>query len=141
MTSNVRKIFITGIILALALITVSTASAATMRAQIDGMIVIGDQVFEGGELQFAPVGSFLAIRIDGRQVALVHRPERGRDAVSTILSFTKDARGFYHLRGIRHVSESAEQTPVEPLRFATIAQGDIPSDATHGVVLTAQAAR
>lgn len=79
----------------------ASAFAGTLVAQVDGPLVIGDQVFSGRQLEVAPVlgGRALAVRLDGRQVALAY-PEAGRRGVRGIV-LRADARGYRHLAGLR----------------------------------------
>jgi len=96
------------------------ASSGVARTFTDGPVVIGSQLYSGGELTIYRVGSgdLLAIEIDGQRIALMFRRQiksrPGQDDHQLVLH--RDDRGFYHL-AIRISGES------KPLQMAAAARG------------------
>jgi len=105
----------------------SAQAAASLGAEITGPVVIGDQLFAGGEVLLRPVGtgSLLQVLIDGRPVASVFRDgSTGRaPASSSRLVLRQDARGLTHLVGVRRGSPASTRLAHQPLHVATVAAG------------------
>jgi hypothetical protein len=115
----------TSLLMAAAALTLFAASfgmAGSTRAYVDGPIVIGDQVFAGGTVDLVTLGrgNLVAVRVDGRQVALAFR-ESGAwtDASHSDLVLRRDSRGMYHLVGL----QTANATGRQRLDVASVARG------------------
>ncbi len=109
--------------IALVLITLGVpalAGTCAARGFVDSPLVIGDQLYSGGELAIYKVGSseLLAVELDGRRVALMYRSQverrPGQERPRFVLQ--RDERGFYHL-----ASQTAGQ--VAPITMASNATG------------------
>lgn len=105
----------------------SSQAAASLGAEIAGPVVIGDQLFSGGEVLLRPVGtgSLVQVLIDGRPVASVFRDgSAGRaPGSSSRLVLRQDARGLTHLVGVRHGSPASTRSAHQSLRVAAVASG------------------
>ncbi|GAB4222494.1 MAG: hypothetical protein Kow0062_20170 [Acidobacteriota bacterium] len=108
----------------------SLAGAATYTAHLDGPIVIGDQLFGGGEVRLVDVAAgspMVAIVIDGRQVALCERQTRGTrpNGSRPALVVEYDSRGFQHIVGIEFRMPGSDDPAVafRALRPVTVARG------------------
>jgi hypothetical protein len=112
---------------AVLLISVAPPTQATsISAQVDGLFVVGDQVYDGGEVIIRSVGSGLvAIMINGRQVALLHRQDFGARPPHSkpYLEFRVDDQGLPHLAAVRFRSERGNSTALISLQVATITPG------------------
>ncbi|MDH3284232.1 MAG: hypothetical protein OEQ13_05790 [Acidobacteriota bacterium] len=131
MFSNMRNLEVLGslFLFAAVMLVPSAASADTIRATVDGPIVLAEQIFDGGEIQLTTVGngSLMAVRIDGRQVALVHHQMDGRsDHGDPVLTFERDQHGNFHLIGLRYTGSDRDAARFRfvPLTVATVAKGD-----------------
>jgi hypothetical protein len=105
---------------------VPPAHATSISARIDGLFVVGDQVYDGGEVVIRSVGSGLvAVMIDGRQVALLHRQDFGARPPHSrpYLEFQVDDQGLPHLAAVRFRSERGESTALISLRVAALSPG------------------
>ena len=105
---------------------VPTTHATAISAQVEGLFVVGDQVFDGGEVVIRSVGSGLvAVLINGRQVALLHRQDFGARPPHSrpYLEFRVDDQGLPHLAAVRFRSERGDSTALISLRVASIAPG------------------
>lgn len=105
---------------------VPPAHATAISAQVEGLFVVGDQVFDGGEVVIRSVGSGLvAVLINGRQVALLHRQDFGARPPHSrpYLEFRVDDQGLPHLAAVRFRSERGDSTALISLRVASIAPG------------------
>ncbi len=106
-----------------ALLAGAPSHAGTARGYVDGMIVVGGQVFPGGTIEVQAVGrgELLAIRLDGRQIALAFRDPRGATLASGrgSLVLHRDARGLHHIEGLR----SAASSSCVGLRVAAVSRG------------------
>jgi hypothetical protein len=100
----------------------AVAQAGTIRAYIDGPVVIGGQVFSGGSLELTRIGQsdLVAITLDGQRVALAFRETPGAipSVGHTHIVLERDARGLHHLVGFRVASSN-----LVPLRVAAVSQG------------------
>lgn len=105
----------------------SSQAAASLGAEIAGPVVIGDQLFSGGEVLLRPVGtgSLVQVLIDGRPVASVFRDgSAGRaPGSSSRLVLRQDARGLTHLVGVRRGSPASTRSAHQSLRVAAVASG------------------
>jgi len=112
---------------AVLLISVAPPTQATsISAQVDGLFVVGDQVYDGGEVIIRSVGSGLvAIMINGRQVALLHRQDFGARPPHSkpYLEFRVVDQGLPHLAAVRFRSERGNSTALISLQVATITPG------------------
>jgi hypothetical protein len=102
------------------------AQATAISAQVEGLFVVGDQVFDGGEVVIRSVGSGLvAVLINGRQVALLHRQDFGARPPHSrpYLEFRVDDQGLPHLAAVRFRSERGDSTALISLQVASIAPG------------------
>lgn len=106
--------------LVLACTFVLSAQAATLKADVPGPVVIGDQVFPGGTLQIVDVGQsgLVAVRLDGRQVALAFRESGTVSRAASRLVLLVDQRGFYHLSRL-----AAKDDWSRGLQFAVVERG------------------
>jgi hypothetical protein len=105
---------------------VPPAHATAISAQVEGLFVVGDQVFDGGEVVIRSVGSGLvAVLINGRQVALLHRQDFGARPPHSrpYLEFRVDDQGLPHLAAVRFRSERGDSTALISLQVASIAPG------------------
>ncbi|MCU0222558.1 MAG: hypothetical protein MUF27_00490 [Acidobacteria bacterium] len=105
---------------------VPPAHATAISAQVEGLFVVGDQVFDGGEVVIRSVGSGLvAVLINGRQVALLHRQDFGARPPHSrpYLEFRVDDQGLPHLAAVRFRSEQGESTALISLRVAALKPG------------------
>lgn len=103
-----------------------TAQATAISAQVDGLFVVGDQIYDGGEVVIRSVGSGLvAVMINGRQVALLHRQDFGARPPHSkpYLEFRVDDQGLPHLAAVRFRSERGESTALISLRVAALSPG------------------
>jgi hypothetical protein len=117
-----------GLLLAAVLVmsAVPPAHATSISAQVEGLFVVGDQVYDGGEVVIRSVGSGLvAVMINGRQVALLHRQDFGaRPSHSTpYLEFRVDDQGLPHLAAVRFRSERGASTALISLQVASLSPG------------------
>jgi hypothetical protein len=114
------------LMLALAAAFAPALAASSLRAEIPGPVVIGDQLFAGGAVMLRPVGtgSLVQVLIDGRPVASLFRDGRlGRTTgASSHLVLRQDARGLTHLVGLHQGAPAAGSAP-RALRVATVASG------------------
>ncbi|RMG45179.1 MAG: hypothetical protein D6718_08195 [Acidobacteria bacterium] len=100
------------------------AAASTIVAYVDQPVVVGGQVFSGGEIELVPVtgSGVMAVRIDGRQVATMFlEPSSGGGAPA--LLFRRDARGLLHLVGVRRQGRPGQPPADAILRVAAVARG------------------
>ncbi len=107
-----RTVALTFFALAFALLLCAQpAQAGSIRAFIDGPIVLGDQIYAGGMLELRAIGqkSVYAVRLDGRQVALAYPSEGTADAPRDLV-LQRDARGLFHLVAVRGASRRQELT-------------------------------
>ncbi len=106
-----------------ALLAGAPSHAGTAKGYVDGPIVVGDQVFPGGTIEVQPVGrgELLAIRLDGRQIALAFRDSRGAAPAKGrgSLVLHRDARGLHHIDGL----QSAASASCVGLRVAAVSPG------------------
>ena len=105
---------------------VPTAQATSISARVDGLFVVGDQVYDGGEVVIRSVGSGLvAVMINGRQVALLHRQDFGNRPPHSrpYLEFRVDDQGLPHLAAVRFRSEQGGSTALISLRVASLSPG------------------
>ena len=105
---------------------VPTVQATSITARVDGLFVVGDQVYDGGEVVIRSVGSGLvAVLINGRQVALLHRRDFGNRPPHSrpYLEFRVDDQGLPHLAAVRFRSEQGESTALISLRVAALSPG------------------
>ncbi|UCF67261.1 MAG: hypothetical protein JSV80_16025 [Acidobacteriota bacterium] len=113
--------------LAVTLLPALSFGASSLTAHVGSPIVIGDQLFAGGQIELAPVGrgELLAVRIDGRQVALVYRQSQGRRAAGAAPHFVldKDDRGYYHLVGLRWATDQDATSKATSFQVAGVARG------------------
>ncbi len=138
--STIQRFFNRSLVPALALagtlFLMQDAEASTLRAHVDGPVVIAGQLFSGGEVEVVSVGSgdLIAIRVDGRQVALVYRNQvwKRPDGSDARLAFRVDLQGRRHLVGLSWYDES--RTDVAPtaraFQVATVARGVATIDVT-----------
>jgi hypothetical protein len=106
------------IVFALALALCATAEAGTLRVHVQWPIVVGDQVFPAGTLELiSNVNGLVAVRLDGRQIALAFRESGNAVQLSRVL-LRRDERGFNHLVGVRGV----DTEPVA-LQMAAVGRG------------------
>lgn len=128
MNSRFRGLVVVGAMMLAATVAASAADR-TYRSYIDAPIVFGNQVFSGGEVTLVPVGNssqLTAVRIDGRQVALLFSESAVRRSdiarIATGLVIRTDQRGFVRLVGLSF--ESIDRgTTVRRLRLASVAGG------------------
>lgn len=126
-----RKGFCRGIlflVLAAALGPLAWGSPEVSRTYVDGPIVLGDQLHAGGEIRVERVGSgqLLAIRINGRPVALVfsgtcwHRQTTGKSR----LCLARDDRGYYFfaVRSRKGLTRQGGEPP-SVLQLAVVGRG------------------
>ena len=101
---------------------ITPADAGTIRAYVDGPVVIGGEVFCGGSIELARLGqsALVAIRVNGQQVALAFRDAVGAAPSDNHahLVLQRDGRGLNHLVGFRVASSD-----VVPLRIAAVSRG------------------
>ncbi len=105
---------------------VPSAHATSISARVEGLFVVGDQIFDGGDVVIRSVGSgLLAILINGRQVALLHRQDFGARPPHSVpyLEFRIDDQGLPHLAAVRFRSERGESTALIALRPAALSPG------------------
>lgn len=106
-----RTVAITLFALVVVLFCAQPVQAGSIRAFVDGPIVLGDQVYAGGMLELRPIGqkTVYAVRLDGRQVALAY-PSDGTAEAPRDLVLQRDARGLFHLVAVRGASRRQELT-------------------------------
>jgi hypothetical protein len=117
MTKTARLIVI---LTALSLLVLGSAfAAAPIKVFIGGPLVVGDQVFSGGELEIVPLrdGRVLALRLDGRQIALASAGGGMMKAQKVVVKV--DDAGYWHLTGLRATATS----PVTTLAFDAVTEG------------------
>ncbi|MCU0229985.1 MAG: hypothetical protein MUC67_01265 [Acidobacteria bacterium] len=105
---------------------VPAARATSISAHIDGLFVVGDQLYDGGEVIVRSVGSgLIAVLINGRQVALLHRQDFGARPPHSkpYLEFRVDDQGLPHLAAVRFRSERGQSTALISLQVASTSPG------------------
>jgi hypothetical protein len=115
-----------------------SALALSIKARLDHVIVVGDQVYEGGEITLRTVsrGNLMQMSIDGRPVALfvpVFRGVRSEDATPRLV-FNRDERGFPHLAYVLYESEHGPTRQVITFRITALSTGlaSLPNYAPYG---------
>jgi len=115
------------LVLAAALVALAPAAHATaITAHVDGLFVVGNQVFDGGEIVIRSVGSgLIAVVVNGRQVALLHRQDFGSRPNSSRphLVFHIDDQGLPHLAAVRFLTETGASTALITFRVAALTPG------------------
>ena len=117
MTTKTARLIV--ILTALSLLTFGVALAAKpVRVFIGGPLVVGDQVFSGGELEIIPrfEGRLFVLKLDGRQIALAspvgEKVRPGKVLVKV------DPSGMWHLLGLR-----VEDSHPVMLAFDSVTEG------------------
>jgi len=120
---------------ALALGGLPAQAAPTIVAYVDQPIVVGNQVFPGGEIEIVPVAGsgVVAVRTNGEQVATMFLQSLGvRNGGGNVsLVFHRDARGLLRLVGLERSGRGGGPAVEQKLRVAAVARGlasiDMPS--------------
>lgn len=126
MTKRLELIII-GLVMVAVVAWATPALAGGIRAQINEPLVIGDQIFLGGEMTLQPVsrGNLLSVMLDGRQVALLFRHDRGSWTTDSkpMLVFHRNELGLLHFVGIRFRNVEGTDTRTLTVQIATVARG------------------
>ena len=135
-----KKSLLTACLAFAVLVCIATPSALALsiKARLDHVIVVGDQVYEGGQITLRTVsrGNLMQMAIDGRPVALfvpVFRGTRADDATPRVV-FQRDERGFPHLSHVLYESEHGPGRQVITFRIAALHPGlaSLPNYAPYG---------
>lgn len=99
----------------------------TIVAHVDQPIVVGNQVFPGGEIEIVPVtgSGVVAVRTNGRQVATMFLQSLGvrNPGRDVSLVFHRDAHGLLRLVGLERSDRSGGAPLEQKLRVAAVARG------------------
>ncbi len=124
MNRHALRILILGILI---LGSVAASAASDYVGHVDGVIIIGDQLFSGGRIEVSSLGAsnYVTISIDGRPVAIMDRATSGPwpDNPKPELVLRYDSRGFRHLTSLRLVSRSNGAIRKSELRVASLSRG------------------
>lgn len=102
MTIAPRDAVVTIICAAALVCSGGAAVAGSTVVHVDGPVVIGGQLFQGGTIEIKPFSheGLLAIRLDGRQVALAFR-EPGTGSGAQLVVLRRDKYGRHYLVGLQ----------------------------------------
>lgn len=127
MTKRSKKSILPLMMLAVAVALATPALAGGIRAQINEPLIIGDQVFLGGEMIIQPVSraNLLSVMLDGRQVALLFRHDRGSWTTDSkpLLVFHRHEDGMLRFVGIRFRNLEGTDTRTMTVQIAAVARG------------------
>jgi hypothetical protein len=113
-----------------AVVALSAASpclAFGVKGRLDSVFVVGDQIFDGGQISLhsASRGDLIVLEVNGRPVALlspVYRGLRVADATPRIV-FKRDERGFLHFAYVMYESEHGPGRKVISFRITALSPG------------------
>lgn len=119
----------------------SPCLAFGVKARMNGVFVVGNQVYEGGELVLRSVsrGDLVTLEVNGVPVALltpVFRGTRASDALPELV-FQRDERGFLHLAYLLFDSKVGVERQVISFRITALARGiaTLPNHPAYGETL------
>ncbi len=112
-----------------------------VKARLPGVFVVGNQIYEGGELTLRTVsqGDLVSLEVNGRPIALftpVFKGNRASDARPEFV-FRRDERGFLHLAYLAFNSEKGLDRQVISFRITALARGiaTLPNHPPYGETL------
>lgn len=106
----------------------SVTHAGGIVVRINEPFVLGTEIYDGGQLAIVPVSApgYLAVRLDGRQIALLYRHDSGygTEFAQPRLVFWRDRQGLLHLDRIRYSASHGLVTRSVGLVVAAQVAGD-----------------
>ena len=135
------KLLLASVVIAVALCATAPGLAMGVRAHLPDVIVVGNQVYEGGVLTLRSVsgGDLVQLAVDGRPIALlapVVRGNRASDARPQFV-FQRDERGLLHFAYVLYDSQHGNERQVISFRITALRSGlaTLPNHAAYGETL------
>ncbi len=102
-----------------------TAASSRHTADAPGMFAIGDQVFEGEQIQLEQYpASFVALNVDGRRIAMLSLDPCSSSSGALTLGFSRDRTGLYRLTAVRRGPDRCDRHARRaPLVIASLEDG------------------